>query len=285
MMAQSDIIRITAIDPPGPAVQCRHGDGPSKPTGQNGWQFTARPRRDSMTEFMGFDPYTLVVPVIFGNGFDTSVNVDSPIEVLRGLGRNLVGPRIEPAVLKISCPLIPLTWLTWTLQDMTFNVEYRNDDGSRYYAALSLTFFEYVPTDLVATKGAKSIAMKTVTTKQVQAGSSQVTTAAKPYGPPATLGPFDNPAIPGVNAGSNTLPTSGSMYVVKKGDTLETIAQKKLGAAKFWTQIAALNGNIRDPKSIKVGQVLRLPKDATVKKDLNEVLIHGPVGGPIPGLF
>jgi LysM repeat protein len=48
-------------------------------------------------------------------------------------------------------------------------------------------------------------------------------------------------------------------YTVKKGDSLTSIAAKKLGDSKRWKEIADLNG-IRNPKSIKVGQVLRLPK-------------------------
>jgi LysM repeat protein len=271
MMANADLITITAIDPKGPSVQCRHGDGSSKYTGQNGWQFTQRPRRVSMTEFMGYDPYTLIVPVIFGNGFDKSVNIEPSLEVLRGLGRNEVGPRIEPAVLKIKCPAIPLTWLTWTLQDMVFNVEYRNQDGSRYYASMSLTFFEYVPTDLVATKAAKSIAMKTVSTRQVQTASSLTTTpplggggAGSPgFGlSPTAPHPGDNPTL------LSETPMSGNTYVVKKHDTLETIAHKQLGAARYWKQIAKLNG-IRDPKAIEVGEVLRMPKNSIITFDKN----------------
>jgi len=253
-MAESDIIRITAIDPAGPAVQCRLGDGPPKFTGQNGWQFTARPRREAMTEFMGYDPYTLIVPVIFGDGIDITADIDPMIEVLRGLGRNLVGPRIEPAVLKIECPAVPFTWLKWTLNDMTLSTEYKKRNGSRYYAALNLTFFEYVPTDLVATKSAQSVAQKTVTAAKTKAASSQVTTAA------------GSSAVGSAQGAIGTIPVvnwpSSATYTVKKGDTLETIAQKKLGSATMWTQIAALNGNIRDPKSIKVGQTLRLPASA-----------------------
>lgn len=47
-------------------------------------------------------------------------------------------------------------------------------------------------------------------------------------------------------------------YVVKTGDTLSSIAAKQLGDHKRWTEIATLNG-IRDPKSIRAGQRLRLP--------------------------
>lgn len=48
-------------------------------------------------------------------------------------------------------------------------------------------------------------------------------------------------------------------YVVKRGDTLAKIAVKFYGESKRWKDIAKLN-NIRDPKSIKVGQRVRLPR-------------------------
>lgn len=49
-----------------------------------------------------------------------------------------------------------------------------------------------------------------------------------------------------------------TLYTVKAGDTLSSIAAKKLGDHKRWTEIAALNG-IRDPKAIRPGQKLRIP--------------------------
>lgn len=49
------------------------------------------------------------------------------------------------------------------------------------------------------------------------------------------------------------------VYVVKKGDTLRKIASKQLHNAKRWREIAKLN-KIRDPKNIKVGQHLKLPR-------------------------
>jgi nucleoid-associated protein YgaU len=47
-------------------------------------------------------------------------------------------------------------------------------------------------------------------------------------------------------------------YTVKRGDTLSSIAAKKLGSASKWKTIATLN-KIRDPNHLRVGQVLKLP--------------------------
>lgn len=262
MAAKTRNITITAIDPAGPTVKCTHAGGVSTYTAQNGWQFTQLPRRQSMTEFMGYDGYTMVVPVMFGNGADKT-SIEPQLEVLRGIARNRVGPRVEPAVIEITGDLVPIAWLKFVINDIKFNAEYRNDDGSRYYAQVDITLFEWQPTSLVLTKTGKSAT-------QLLASA----TAASTTGAPATT----LTSSPTVGAsGIGTTPTQGSIravaqstatYTVKGGDTLETIAQATLGSANLWSQIAALNTTngkpIRDPKTIYVGQVLRLPAGAKV---------------------
>lgn len=59
-----------------------------------------------------------------------------------------------------------------------------------------------------------------------------------------------------LTAGVKTKPASQSRYTVVKGDTLVSIAKKKK-VKGGWKTLAKLN-NIRDPKRIKVGQVIRL---------------------------
>jgi hypothetical protein len=48
-------------------------------------------------------------------------------------------------------------------------------------------------------------------------------------------------------------------YTVKKGDTLQGIAKKLLGKASRWQEIAKIN-NIHDPRNLKVGKKLRVPR-------------------------
>ncbi|WP_432160785.1 peptidoglycan recognition protein family protein [Streptomyces sp. NRRL F-5630] len=52
--------------------------------------------------------------------------------------------------------------------------------------------------------------------------------------------------------------TGGGTYTVRKGDTLWSIAQAKLGSGARNTEIAKLNG-LKDPAAISVGQTLKLP--------------------------
>jgi|GEM_PF-1905606 len=67
-------------------------------------------------------------------------------------------------------------------------------------------------------------------------------------------------------AGANAVqePVEGGLnddgtYIVGRGDTLGKIAQKTLGEASRWREIANLN-NILDPRAISVGQKLRIPQ-------------------------
>lgn len=54
--------------------------------------------------------------------------------------------------------------------------------------------------------------------------------------------------------------TNGRDYLVRRGDTLTSIAARQLGNAKRWKEIKTDKGKaIRDPKSVHVGQVVRLP--------------------------
>jgi LysM repeat protein len=52
-------------------------------------------------------------------------------------------------------------------------------------------------------------------------------------------------------------------YVVQHGDTLLSIAEKMLGQASRWPEIANLN-NIRNPNLIFIGQRLSLPDARSV---------------------
>jgi nucleoid-associated protein YgaU len=58
-------------------------------------------------------------------------------------------------------------------------------------------------------------------------------------------------------------------YVVQKGDSLASIAQKNLGSSSRWTEIQSMNGGIQ-PKSLRVGTKLKLPTATTVKSTIEK---------------
>ena len=76
--------------------------------------------------------------------------------------------------------------------------------------------------------------------------------------------------LPGMSAGGSTAPDALQQpqvaapatreYTVQKGDTLSTIASKKLGSKSKWKQIADANRDrLDDPHNLVPGTVIRLP--------------------------
>lgn len=61
-------------------------------------------------------------------------------------------------------------------------------------------------------------------------------------------------------------PPPSSDYVVKTGDTLESIAQKFLGAAGKWRDLLVSNPGIRDPNFIKPGSTIKVGQIVAAKR-------------------
>ena len=212
------------VDPPGPGVTALHGDGPFVATAGGGWAFQSRPRRVAFTEWAGEDPYTLTGQILF-DGFARDQSVQGPVESMRVLLRNPVGPRKEPPVLQVRGPAIPQAHRRWVLQSFEPDDEVRRSDGTLVRAFFTVTLLEYLPGD----------ALLSVKPTPARTTAGRTTTAA-----------------------GTTKKTTAKTYTVKRGDTLSAIAARTLGSASKWHAIADLN-NIRDPKALRVGQVLRLP--------------------------
>jgi nucleoid-associated protein YgaU len=49
-------------------------------------------------------------------------------------------------------------------------------------------------------------------------------------------------------------------YTVKEGETLVSIARRELGDGGRWPEIAHLNRDLRDPRSVHAGAVINLPR-------------------------
>jgi nucleoid-associated protein YgaU len=77
-----------------------------------------------------------------------------------------------------------------------------------------------------------------------------------------------NTAVPSAVPSS----TSTVEYVVQKGDSLASIAQRNLGNSNRWGEIQSLNNGIQ-PRSLRVGMHLKLPATATASATAAE---HAP---------
>lgn len=210
------------VDPAGKSLTVSLYDGYPQANAQGGWASVPRSKNVGITEFQGYDPVTLEIPVIF-DGFDREVSQESAIMHLYGIMRNMVGSRREPAVVSISGP-VPWTNFRWVITNIQPNDEIRRQsDGARIRGIYTVSIMEYVSGNVI-----------------VHHKSS----------------PAKKSKSKGKSSGKQTV---YRYYTVRNGDTLGKIAAKMLGSANKWHSIATLN-KIRDPNHVKVGTRLKIPR-------------------------
>jgi len=136
----------------------------------------------------------------------------------------------EPAIVTVLGDGIPHVDLKWVIDDISWEDVIRRPDGKRLRQVLTLELREYVEAKRLQEEKASSKARN-----KADADKKKKQTTTK---------------------GKKT--TKGKSYLVKSGDSLSKIAAHELGSAARWHEIADLN-NIRDPKSLKTGQTIKLP--------------------------
>lgn len=227
------IFTVTPVSPPGPGVRMLHGEIGPQGTAIANWTVHDRPRRKGVIEFGGYAPRILTVEAAL-----SYADIEQSIELLLiEVERVLlwpVGELREPPSLRIQGPGVPpfIQMHTWVCTALTpkGDTEERNEDGTRNLAFFTLEFLEDSRATLVVnTRQSPAQAA----TERAQEGSGTPAPGAPP-------------------------PASSRTYTVKAGDTLSAIAARELGSAARWKEIADLNG-IKDPRQLKVGQLLRLP--------------------------
>ena len=111
--------------------------------------------------------------------------------------------------------------MPWVIQTVTLSERLRRDsDGATSRVQVAFDLLEYRPGDVVIVKS--------------------------------------DPAKRSTQRNGTPPRSKAKTYTVKKGDTLSKIAARLLGSASKWQAIAKANG-LRNPNSLKVGQVLKLP--------------------------
>lgn len=217
-----------------PLVVLAGEEGLTASDGYGGWEVTDRPFRTSLTWWKGNRPFTLSVPILFDN-WDDGGSVEEDIALLErfaGRGINAISP---PPALRLysgseyyqnDSGLVPLNYRsappnpgppTWVIQDIDWGSALRNNAGNRVRQEATVSLLQVIGLDKI-TFGSKSAAKRT---------------------PP------------------NQISGEAEMYTVRQGDTLKSIARKKLGNADRWNEIKKLN-NLKS-STIKAGQTLVIP--------------------------
>lgn len=214
------LFRPTVATPHLQPVAVMLGDGQPTATANGGWTFVARPKNLGFTTWVGYDPYVLTIPLMF-DGHSRDESVEEAYEALRRIMRVPVGKERQPSPVKIDGS-IPHSNLSWVIQSIEPGNEIRRSrDGRRTRIECTLTAYEYMPADVLV--------------EQKASPAKQAAAKAATTGGPAQR-----------------------TYTVKRGDTLVLISTRLLGTHKRWQEIARLNG-VRDPRKLRVGQVLKIP--------------------------
>ena len=231
MTSPLTIVTIASVSPPGAAIPfALLGDATYEPAtgGTGGWQIVDRPRQRAATQWYDRSPMQLVLPLMIDSYVLWGVNsgnIEPYCNVLDGW-QDAISGTLLPPVLSVTGP-VPGIQHQWVLYQPSFKEALRDKTaGYRVQQKVDVTLYEYLP-PLSLTGAAAS----------------------------STLSPAQQAAqLATAQNGS----TSYVLYTVGSGDTLQSIAASQLGNWTLWTTIANLN-NIRDPNTIVVGQILKIP--------------------------
>ncbi|MEX0775055.1 MAG: LysM peptidoglycan-binding domain-containing protein [Phycisphaeraceae bacterium] len=91
----------------------------------------------------------------------------------------------------------------------------------------------------------------------------------------------DGPAKNPPSAAISTDADGNLMYSVQPGDTLATLSRKLYGGKVTWEQIAQVNPWV-DPKSLRAGQVIRLPAPPSADQPAQDTAASGTTTAPPP---
>lgn len=210
--------------------------GPEAPRitgGYGGWEKVARPRRQSLTRWIGRDPLQQTISIMFDK-FANGESVENEIAKLE----TMAFPRDRgdsPPVIRIHNEdgaegAALHTEVPWVIDNIDWGESSRTRKGFRTRQAATVYLLRYVPDEY-----------------------------AKPAPPPKKN--RNKHGKKGRNSQSPlSMPGQSSpiLYVVKEGDTLTSIAARELDDWRLWIQIADANG-LRDPDFLTLGQRIRMP--------------------------
>lgn len=191
-----------------------------KVSGFGGWVEIARPKRIALVDWTGISPIRLAFGMMLDAWGDGPRTVEQECLNLERMSRP--GPQNQkPPTVKIVEGELPHMDKTFVIEVLDWGDCIRQrETGKRVRQVVSLTLL--------------SISDSVASSKKSPANAARSAAAGR---------------------GGQAHPTS---IRVKAGQTLSEIAAANYGDASKWKDIATANG-IRDPKNLKVNQVLKLP--------------------------
>jgi hypothetical protein len=143
-----DLVTLTPVDPGGPPLRF-HLVGDDKLTGGGGrWELVERPRRRSATDWVGTDPFRLVLPLMSDGFEDTGPwaenSVEGDIEWLLSWAQPTAETGIPPVFL-VDGPLkVPAYNPRWVIESIELADDaIRRADRARIRQAFTVTLLEH----------------------------------------------------------------------------------------------------------------------------------------------
>jgi LysM repeat protein len=204
------------------SLTVRMGHGPATLTGgSGGWIEETRRGLSPVVWWDSPSAYRQSIPVLFEGSEEQEGSIQA-LQLLAGPDRK--HPRTPPPIIMIAGPAIWRADLQWVIEAIEpgSNVVRRADDGKVMKQDYVVKLLEYNGVDVLIER---------------------------------------SPSRKASSESSNRPSQSRRTYRVKAGDTLPNIAARPdvYGDSTKWKRIANANG-IRDPRTLKVGQVLKIPR-------------------------
>lgn len=215
---------ITPVSPAGPPVAVEVAGAAAADPGNGRWEEVDLPRRRNVLEWVGRSVQRQKFTAAFSGEVqgDEQAGVQSWINQLYELAMPSSGG--EPPIVTVSGPLYGnFAGYLWRVEVLSPNddARRRDSDGEVCHQSIEVTLARHYDIGVITA-----------------ANVSPAAAAAERQGAEPT--------------------TPAKTYTVVKGDTLGRIAATQLGSASRWQEIAKLN-DLRDPNTIRPGQILKLP--------------------------
>lgn len=213
---------------------------PDVSSGYGGWEEIERPGRTTAIHWKGLPARRLALPLLFDN-FAEGESIETDIRALERLASPRDGG--EPPSVKVSGKggVVPPFYegKSWVVDALSWGDALMNLHGNRIRQAVTVTLLEAVAAEVI------SPAKKRKSKHARKSGGNR------------KRGAKDKRYV--AKAGKWRLgPAAVAIATHFDGEDLMAIAARELGDPGRWREIADLNG-IRDPRAVKLGQVLRMP--------------------------
>lgn len=235
-------------DPPAQVVARLGEERPDVTAGYGGWEEVARPRRSTVTSWAGQPARRLTLPILL-DGWATNTPVEHHIRQLERMA--LPRPGGEPPTIRFNAHgnHLPGKEATWVIDALSWDDALMNAEGERTRQAATLELLEFISDDVIEARTRKSSAQRRRARANAKSGKGKKKNSR------------DKRKHAGRNRRSVRKPKTHTRAITATafdGEDLMAIAARELDDVRRWREIADLNG-IRDPRAVKVGQILRMP--------------------------